>query len=378
MSRSPRALGAKRVTPRAVGRVRDALLFDRGNVRDKYSAFFLMLALSSVIATGGIVTDSTAVVVGAMIIAPLMTPILATALSTVTGDGRNAIRSLLIAAGGTALVVAVAALITRLAPSGVQLAGNTQVAARTAPRVIDLVIALAAGAAGAFAIARQDVPEVLPGVAVSISIVPPLCVAGAALVEGSPQLAGGALLLFATNFFAILLAAVCVFAAMGFTRIALREYTPHARIIGIAVIVVGTLLLLAPLAATSGQIVREATLERAASSAVGDWLSGTGYQLFSMSVKDFVVTVQITGKGAPPKTADLAKLLSSGNPRPSLVRVLILPQEVAFPQSSESAVPAVSSSEATVPASSAAASTPAAGALATQAVPASGTATGAP
>lgn len=199
-------LASGKDTPSDLARVRDALLFDRGNVSDKYSVFFLMLFLSAVIATGGIVADSTAVVVGAMIIAPLMTPMLAAALSIITGDGHNTIRSLLVTVAGAVMVVGVAALVTWLAPAGVQLAGNSQIAARTAPRLIDLIIALAAGTAGAFAIARKDVSAVLPGVAVSISIVPPLCVAGTAFAEGAPTLAFGALLLFATNFFAVQLA----------------------------------------------------------------------------------------------------------------------------------------------------------------------------
>lgn len=212
-----------------LARVRDAVLFDRGNIRDKYSIFFLMLVLSSIIATGGIVGDSTAVVVGAMIITPLMTPMLAAALSIITGDGPNTVRSLLVTVAGAALVVAVAVVVTRLSPTGVQLAGNSQIAARTAPRVIDLIIALAAGAAGALAVARKDVSFVLPGVAVAISLVPPLCVAGSALAEGSQALALGALLLFATNFFAIQLAGGIVFTSMGFARVALHDASPRAR-----------------------------------------------------------------------------------------------------------------------------------------------------
>jgi uncharacterized hydrophobic protein (TIGR00271 family) len=343
-------LGGRKPTPKVVEGLRDALLFDRGQVRDKYSGFVLMLIMSSIIATGGIVADSTAVVVGAMIIAPLMTPILATAFSTITGDARNAIRSLLVTIGGAALVVAVAALVTWLAPTGVQLAGNSQVVQRTAPRLIDLVIALAAGGAGAFAMARKDVAAVLPGVAVSISIAPPLCVSGAALVEGSVPLALGALLLFATNFFAIMLAAVVVFASMGFAEFAKRGTGPHARAIGVTVIVVGTLLLIVPLAATSGQIVSEAALEGQASSAVAKWLTGSGFEALSVTVKNGVVTAEITGKGTPPKTTELANLLSAGNPRAKSVRVLILPQELASPARAQMTVPAVTSSEATVPA----------------------------
>ena len=283
-----------------VARVRNHLLMDRGNVRDKYSRFILMLALSAIIATGGIVEDSTAVVVGAMIIAPLMTPMLATALSTITGDGRNALRSLLITLTGAAFVVALAVLVTLLAPGGLQLAGNAQVAARTAPRVLDLVVALAAGVAGALAVVRKDVPEVLPGVAVSISVVPPLCVAGTALAMGSWQLGYGALVLFATNFFAIQLAGGAVFAAVGFSKVALESASPHARSVGIVVAALGATLCLLPLGATSAQLANAAALQRQASAAVGQWLEGSDFEALSVTAQGTIVTVEITGTGFPP------------------------------------------------------------------------------
>jgi uncharacterized membrane protein len=259
------------------------------------------------------------------------------------------VRSLLVTVSGAVLVVGVATLVTWLAPTGVQLAGNSQVVARTAPRLIDLVIALAAGAAGAFAIARKDVSAVLPGVAVAISIVPPLCVAGTAFAEGAPVLALGALLLFATNFFAIQLAGGVVFAMMGFAAVPHEAADPHARNVGIAIVVISTLLLLVPLAATSGQLVRSATLERQANSAVSTWLQGSTFEALSVTVKDMVVTVEITGTGVPPQTTSLAEMLSSGDPRPSKVRVLILPQELVQPAAVQPPAPAISSSEATVP-----------------------------
>ena len=349
MNRLSEVLAGGKVTHGSVARVREHLLYDRGEVRDKYSRYFLMLFLSSIIATGGILEDSAAVVVGAMIIAPLMTPMLATAFSTITGDWRNAVRSFLVTAVGAALVVLVAAVVTSLAPAGVHLAGNAQVVSRTAPRLIDLLIALAAGAAGAVAVVRKDVAEVLPGVAVAVSIVPPLCVAGAAFAGGSPSLAYGALLLFMTNFFAVQLAGCAVFASMGFGGVARQGTTRHARNVGVAVAIIGTLLLTLPLAATSGQLARDATLENKATNAVQRWLKGTDYESLSVVVKSMVVTVQITGRGVPPQTGDLARLLSSGDPQPSRVRVLILPQELAGTAPLESSAPAVIASEAVVP-----------------------------
>ena len=80
---------------------------------------------------------------------------------------------------------------------------NSQVLARVSPRLVDLIIALASGFVAALASVRSDIPDAVPGIAISASIVPPLCVVGAALYEGAPDAALGAFLLFITNYVAI-------------------------------------------------------------------------------------------------------------------------------------------------------------------------------
>ncbi len=331
MTRAIEVIAGGEVTPKTLNRIEDTLYFDRGNVRDKYSRYFILLALSSIIATGGVVADSTAVVVGGMIIAPLMTPILAVSLSVVVGNGRNALRSLGLTIGSVFGVIAIAAIVARIAPGSTHIIGNVQIATRTTPRLIDLVIALAAGAAGAIAIVREDVADVLPGVAVSISLVPPLCVAGTAFTLGQPGLAWGALLLFATNFFAIQLAGGMVLTFAGLPRAARREANRHTRNIGLAVALVGTVFCVVPLAATSASVAQAVILENRAAKSVDQWLHGSAYESLSVRASGSVVTVQITGHGIPPRTADLATLLSGAKPRPSKVRVLVLPQEVQTP-----------------------------------------------
>jgi len=88
----------------------------------------------------------------------------------------------------------------------VDVSSNSQILRRTNPRLIGLVVALATGAVGAFALAREDVSDTLPGVAIAISLVPPLAVVGISLEAGAPSDAAGALLLFGTNVLAILAA----------------------------------------------------------------------------------------------------------------------------------------------------------------------------
>jgi uncharacterized membrane protein len=114
----------------------------------RLSRYWLLLLLSAVIATAGVVSDSTATVIGAMIVAPLMTLILGVVLGVVTADRANLGRCLLLLAAGAAAVVAVGWLLGHLVPYPVLAATNSQVAARVTPRLVDLVAALAARVGG--------------------------------------------------------------------------------------------------------------------------------------------------------------------------------------------------------------------------------------
>ena len=146
-------------------------------------------------------SGNTATVIGAMIVAPLMTPILGTALALVLAERRDLLHSMGLVLAGAATVVAIGYLIGALHATDVLAETNSQVAGRVSPKLIDLTAALATGVVGAFALVRSDISDALPGVAIAISLVPPLAVVGLTLESGSPSQASGALLLFATNFF---------------------------------------------------------------------------------------------------------------------------------------------------------------------------------
>jgi len=174
--------------------------------------FFVLIVLSSIIATLGLLLDSAAVVIGAMLVAPLMSPILAFSLGIVVSDVRLIRRSIEAVFKGIALSIVLAIFIGILSP----FKGLTdQIVARTQPTLLDLAVALASGMAGAYALARKDVSAALPGVAIAAALMPPLGVAGLGLSLGNPRVAGGAFLLFITNITAISLAGVLVFIVLG-------------------------------------------------------------------------------------------------------------------------------------------------------------------
>lgn len=211
-----------KVLPESQRRTLDELTEDldlrSGDAASKQSAFWTMLVLSAVIACTGVLSDSTATVIGAMIIAPLATPIMGIALGLAKQQRNGSTRFVV---GGGVLVILIGVLASQLAPPGFVPLDNSQIASRTSPGMLDLIAAIATGFAGAVALSRRDVAAVLPGVAIAISLVPPLVVVGVCLGQGDLTLAFGALVLFLSNLLAMVLAGVLTYTALGYATEAL-------------------------------------------------------------------------------------------------------------------------------------------------------------
>ena len=194
--------------------------------------FYFMLLLSSVIATLGLLANSAPAIIGAMIIAPLMAPIISLAYSIDIFDWRLARRSLITVITGVLLVIFVAFLCTSLI--GLRFAG-TEILSRTSPTLLDMGIAIAAGAAAAFSYTRQSIATSIAGVAISVALVPPLAVTGIGLAygrvaytdvglsltelghfSGGNDIALGSFILFATNLLGIIFFACLVFLSQGY------------------------------------------------------------------------------------------------------------------------------------------------------------------
>jgi uncharacterized hydrophobic protein (TIGR00271 family) len=174
--------------------------------------YFVLIILSSVIATLGLLLDSPAVVIGAMLVAPLMSPVLGFSLGIILGELRLIRLSLEAVFKGVVASILVSVMVGLLSP----FKGMTaEILARTQPTLLDLFIALASGMAGAYALSRKDVSAALPGVAIAAALAPPLSVVGIGIAVGRPEIAGGAFLLFITNIISINLAGVIVFTLLG-------------------------------------------------------------------------------------------------------------------------------------------------------------------
>ncbi len=287
---------------------RDALVVVNDPWR-QYSSFFWRLALAAVVATGGIAAASTAVVIGAMLIAPLMSPMLGCALAIVSGRPRAAVRTLLVTVTGVALCIVIAAAVGAVAPVSVNTATNQEVLARVTPRLIDLVVALASGMMAALALVRDDIPDAVPGIAISASLVPPLCVVGVALQAGDVAAARGSMLLFIANFFAIQLMCCAVFAALGLGRRVRSERAGRMRAAWYVLTAAGALVVAVPLAVTSWSIIEVSARERAAAEITVAWLEESEYRLREFDMEDGVLSIEIAGVGRAPSPARLAEEL---------------------------------------------------------------------
>ena len=276
----------------------------------QYSSFFMRLLVATVVATAGIASDSATTIIGAMLIAPLMSPMLGTALATAMGRPRQALRTLALTLGGMALVVVVSACVTALIPVAADMETNTQVLCRVSPRLVDLVIALAAGFMAALASMRADIPDAVPGVAISASIVPPLCVVGAGLYEGAPDAALGAFTLFFTNFLAIQVMGGVVYLLMGLGVSRLSQTGEQARQIWYAFVALAMAVVVGFLFSTSMGVVGSTQRERQVQIATTSWLEGTEYRVDSLDIDDGDVYLRIAGNGDAPELEDLSAVLA--------------------------------------------------------------------
>jgi uncharacterized hydrophobic protein (TIGR00271 family) len=291
--------------------------------------FFLLVVLSSSIATLGLITDSPAVIIGAMLVAPLMSPLIGIGLASVTGETtllRNAFSALL---RGAILAVALATLMTvvnnQLPFFSIQELPK-EVLARTRPTPIDLVIALAGGVAAAYAMTQPNISAALPGVAIATALMPPLCTIGIGIALNRWDVAGGATLLFITNAVTIAFASASVFFLRGFSsNIKIKDHQIPRSLVIAALL---TALLLVPLSYFSFKFFKEASENRLINTVVADEVKNLGgAELVDLSVTrnspglDMVVTVRTGSALRYEQVVALQKAIVAGIHQPVSLKV---------------------------------------------------------
>lgn len=178
--------------------------------------YIALMMLSTTVAALGLFVNSAAVIIGAMILAPLMAPLVSAAMGLLRGERALLTQSLKTIAIGISLSVFTAALIARLFPIETI---TPEISGRLQPAILDLGIAIACGIAGAYAYARSSVMRSLPGVAIAVALVPPLCVVGIGVGWWRFDMVLGAGLLFVTNLIGVIGAAVVTFLVLGYAPV---------------------------------------------------------------------------------------------------------------------------------------------------------------
>ncbi len=221
------------------------------------NTYVVLVLASSAIATFGLLENNAAVIIGAMIIAPLIVPIQALSFGAITGERRLLLRAIATVAIGTITSIALAALLELAVSLPVM---GSEILARSKPTLLDLGIAIAAGVVAGVANTRPSISSTIAGAAIAVALMPPLCVIGIAIAAGHASMALGAALLYVTNLLGIVLACMLVYRATGYAR-----SVDHATLFTAIVI---TAIVAIPLAAGLVELLRFDRLESALSSAL--------------------------------------------------------------------------------------------------------------
>jgi uncharacterized hydrophobic protein (TIGR00271 family) len=301
------------VSPERRHEILGSLFFTGPALRPYLIRFNILLALSVTIATFGIVADSVAVVIGAMLIAPLMTPVLGIAAGNITGSTRRLTITYVHVLVASVGAIFLAWLLAEIIPDDqFALVLPAELLARTEPTPFDMGIALAAGAAGAFVLVQKEALAAAPGTAIAVALVPPLAVVGISLSIGEYSDALGALILYLTNLAGIVLAAMVVFALMGFIPENLFRTKGKQIRLGFIAALIAVVIVYIPLALNSRVLVSQAQGRAETSSAIQEWLGeDTDTEVFGFDEDQNEITVNLAGQDEPPPVDGLAKLLDT-------------------------------------------------------------------
>jgi len=284
-------------------------LFPEGDAfRRSLLTFSVLLGLAGLIASFGLYQDSVASIIGAMVVAPLGGAIMAFAGALVTARTYWQRVTFLEVLVGAAAVIAIGFFVSLVLPNILVLTPALE--ARTAPGLLDLGVALTAGAAGAYVAVRRTGVDALPGVAIAVSLVPPLATVGICVELGRLEEAAGALLLFVTNFAAIVVAACIVFALSGAapSKELIRERSRVRN--GFILAVVMLAIISVPLVVTGVQRGTEWIRATEGGPHVRAWIGDRDLVVREWEVTGDRVILRLEGPEAPGDAQELADVLS--------------------------------------------------------------------
>ena len=280
-------------------------------LRDYVIRFSALTVMSAAIAAFGLLSNSGAVVIGAMLVAPLMTPIMAAAAATVSSNNRRLFNALAILLLGTLLAIMVGWLVSAVAGGRVidVKALPSEIRGRTFPGLLDLGIAIAAGAAAGYIQPRRSAISALPGVGIAVALVPPLATVGITAQLGLGDDARNAMLLYLTNLAAIILSAGIVLFLSGFRPH--EESGKRVLRVRLGITLSAVILVTIPLYLHTRSVVTDLRLQRAVVEAVAQWDEEIRIVENNSDVIDGRAHIEllIVGRGEPRPVWKLAELI---------------------------------------------------------------------
>jgi len=298
--------------------------------------FFVLIGLSAGIAALGLLANSGAVVIGAMLVAPLMSPLAGIGLAMVLGDARF-LRLALGAVLRGAILVLFVALLVGLIPLSDPF--TDQVSSRTQPTLLDLGVAILSGMAVAYALCKSEATAALPGVAIAAALVPPLAAAGISFSSGYFSEGFGALLLFVTNLTAISVAAALVFLVLGFRPMLSQKERRSTQIrsarLAIMLLIVVTVILAVTTYTLANESATESRIRELAESGVEQFTTGEFSELtvgeLNEDVLELGLVVLSTETIPHSAVVDLQEYIATELQREVALSLIVIPTTVLDP-----------------------------------------------
>ncbi len=279
----------------------------------------ILLTMSVQMACLGLYVNSASIVVAAMLISPMMTPIMGLTVALVTGRPGRQIESALLVAGAGGYAFLGAWISGSLLPKPA--VTPTVLLDYTDPRLADLAVALLAGAIAAYILVHTEASAALPGVAVSLSLEPPLAATGLTLGWGINSLAADAFLMFIMNLAAIVAAGSAVLILSGFLPVNALGHLRHRIKVGLIMAWLAVVIVAYPLIRASTDVWKATSDERAVGAVIVPWAVSAGLEITEVDINDTEVTIALTGSEQPTSVDTLIEDVASALDRPVEVRV---------------------------------------------------------
>ena len=312
-----------------------------GDMSRDMRSFVALIFLSAIIATAGLLTGSPAVVVGSMVIAPIVGPVLTAAVSATTGDRPMLFNSIVLQATGLVVAVVGATAFSfalkygGFVPDPLDILSFELVIVRMAPGVLSLIVGLAAGAAAAFGLSTKGPTSVI-GVMIAAALIPAAATTGIATAWGFPRIAFGSLVLLVVTLILINLSALFVLVLLNYRPSESGWLTAEAPRPRLAIYLVSALALLVVVALVAGGTIQQVTYEREVNQGVESALASGDNESLSLvatrieysgispiqSPGNVTVVLSYNGEGTPPQvTSQLEERIAAATDSDVRVRV---------------------------------------------------------